>query len=140
MKSSRFWCVGLFVIVIIFGFWIRYDCCDEVKPTEAECCDKHFTDVYFKTDGKQYSHPYGVVAVEELFVFRGDYVVWNNPTDTKANLEFEDSSWFGVSVATVEANGRLIMEVSESATGGGDYSITIGTDSGSPSIKVGDDP
>lgn len=100
--------------------------------------DKHYVDVYIGPDGHIYTHALGPQSIDPLFVVPGDYVVWNNPTDTETTITFEHTAWFGVDKVTVGAYQREILQFG----GGEDGSLTVtnGDESGNPDLKVGEDP
>ena len=136
MKFSVTWLVVWVVVVVIIGVIFRYWCCPE-----PECCDKHFVDVYLKNDGLPYTQSMGPDSIETLLLFPGDYVIWNNTAESDATLGFGgNTSWFGVGTATIPKNQRLILQVTETASGSGDYTINIGPGQGTPKVKIGDDP
>ena len=140
MKSSGIWFGFLIIIVIVFGFWIRYDCCDKDDggTTEAECCDKHFVDVYINSkcdlvtlDNDQ--------AIPLLLIFPGDFVIWNNLSEGLVTLNLPEG-WFEVDYVEIPIGQRVILELIKEEVADG--SVTIGGTCGSaaPALKIGDEP
>lgn len=129
MKASRVYLLVICVLVIVVGKWLFWPCV---------CGNKHHVDLYLGPDGHVYTHAMGPEAIDPIFVFPGDDVVWNNPTDNDISLSFSESDWFGVSTLTVPAGKREILRLSDGADGS--VNITGGDGSGSPAMKVGDGP
>ena len=136
MKSSRIWCGLLVVVIVIYGFWNWYYCCNP-----SECCDKHYVDVYIDDDGIPYTLERDT-GIDELLVFPGDYVVWNNAGEGEVKLMFPGDNWFGQNSVTISPNKRVILRVASNAAGNASYTISCSGNPGvgSPKVKIGEIP
>ena len=103
--------------------------------------DNYYIVVYFDEDGFLYPQPSETKPIETLMVFRGDQVVWINPTKKEVSVVFADASWFGQEELKVPANQRAVLRVEKGALGGGACQIIIDDIiKGTPTVKVSDGP
>ncbi len=105
-------------------------------------CDKHYVDVFINEDGKVVlMDNVPGTEIETLFVFPGDFVVFNNMSGEKVTLGFTKEGLFGTTMEDIEPHSRIILEVQAGAPS--DAEIAVAGDewpSTGPKVKVGEGP
>jgi hypothetical protein len=105
-------------------------------------CDKHYVDVYINENGKLVlmDNDPGKY-IETLFVFPGDFVVFNNMSGEKVTLGFTKEGLFGTTTEVLEPNTRIILEVQAGAPPDAEIAVAgDGWPSTGPKVKVGEGP
>jgi len=105
-------------------------------------CSKHYVDVYINEAGLPVTldnEP--ETAIDPLWVFPGDYVIFNNMrADEEVILRFP-SGMFELDTVTIEAGHRKILKVIADGPMTGTLTITgDGIPAGNPEVIVGEDP
>ncbi len=105
-------------------------------------CDKHYVDVYINEDGKVVlMDNVPGTDIETLFVFPGDFVVFNNMSTEKVTLGFTKEGLFGTTTEVLEPNTRIILEVQAGAPSDAEIAVAGGEwPSTGPKVKVGEGP
>jgi len=127
MKYSRI--VGvLFPVIAIIVVWIFW----------FGGGDKHYVDVYIGGDCLPYTMEQDL-AIETLFVFKGDYVIWNNTASGEVDLDFPEGM-FEEDEVTIPAKQRVILKVLGPGDGSPEYTIKCTGGSATPKVEVGEEP
>jgi hypothetical protein len=105
-------------------------------------CSTHYVEVYITEVGTscQCSADMGVDAVDNIFTYPGDTLVWINFTTGDVTLE-PDSGLFEDVTYTIPSKGRALLPVLDDAAG--NFSVTLTCHSGGvsgPVVVVGDPP
>jgi hypothetical protein len=104
-------------------------------------CSKHYVDVYINEDGKIVLLNNDPTTIEELFVFPGDFVVFNNMSGQEATLGFSAEGLFGTTTEVLGPNQRVILEVQAGAPAETEIAVSgAGWPSTGPKVKVGEGP
>lgn len=103
-------------------------------------CARHYVDVYINENCVLVlldDDPTNVI--EDLFVFEGDYVVFNNTKDSAVELTFP-LGIFEVDSIEVAAHSRVFVKVVGEALSEGTIGISGDCPAGAPKVKVGEGP
>ena len=127
MKFSRIWTMFFPVITIILVVWVFW----------FGGVDKHYVDVYFNDECKIVTLDGGVI--ETLFVFPGDFVIWNNPNEFTIKLNLPPS-WFEEDYVEIPSDQRVTLEVIRTTPGLEGFSIEGDCPGAVPKVRIGEGP
>jgi hypothetical protein len=103
-------------------------------------CSRHYVDVYInEICALVYLDNDPESVIEDLFVFEGDYVIFNNTKDTAVELTFP-VGLFEVDEIVVEGHSRVFVKVIGAALSEGTIGISGDCPAGAPKVKVGEGP
>jgi hypothetical protein len=103
-------------------------------------CSKHYVDVYINEE-KALVTLANCKAIKPLWMFPGDYVIFNNTREIHwVMLEFPEGMFEVTKTDTIWPGHRVILKVTATGKMEGIISVISDGPIGNPEAKVGEDP